>query len=97
MIRVKLGEEIKKRGVWPYSVEGYTVEGRSRQPLLDACRQVKSLGADPQSQIGLFWPGSDRPSLTCAVGVGANLTVNETTTRFAQWQPFDRARVRGDG
>jgi len=88
MIRVELGEEIKRRGVWAYSVSGYDVEGRSKWPLLAACRAVKSMGADPSAQIGLFWRGSDRPSLTCTVAAGAALTVDEPRTRFTPWRPL---------
>jgi hypothetical protein len=54
MIRVELGEEVEWRGVWLYGVPQFAVWGRSRQPLLDACRQIKSLDeATASQQIGL--------------------------------------------
>jgi hypothetical protein len=37
MIRVERHEEVRL-GIWRYTVPGFGMEGRSRQPLLDACR-----------------------------------------------------------
>ena len=87
MIRVELGTEVKA-GVWAYSVEGYAIEGRSRQPLLDACRQVKALGGDTAARIGLF--RKEKLSLFCKVSVGAGLTVDESGPKFVKWKPFER-------
>jgi hypothetical protein len=42
MIRVERGDEISP-GVFAYTVPSLGLSGRSRQPLLDACRQIKSL------------------------------------------------------
>jgi hypothetical protein len=44
-------------------VEALALEGYSRQPLLDACREIQRVGgaADDQ-QIGLFRPGRETPS-----------------------------------
>ena len=93
MIRVELGGNGRngingQNGIFDYSVEGYGVEGRSRKPLLDACRAVKSMGADTGAQIGLFWHGSDHPSLICTVEAGAALTVDENGPCFRLWRPF---------
>jgi hypothetical protein len=87
MIRVEVGKEVKP-GIWAYHVEGYAVEGRSRQPLLDACRQVKAAGGEPSERIGLFWNGKAEWALSCQVGVGAGLTVDESGPRFVKWKPF---------
>lgn len=96
IIRVELGEERdgpskqagRRHGKWHWWCSDYGVEGYSRQPLLDSCRAVKGMGADPAERIGLFWPGKDQPSLSCAVGIGAGLTVDEANSDFAKWKPF---------
>jgi hypothetical protein len=86
MIRVELGEEVRP-GVWAWQAGG--LEGRSRQPLLDACRAIRSIPDAPLSQeIGLFREGRDSPDLFCTVGVGAELTVEEAGPRFIKWKPF---------
>ena len=92
MIRVELGIEAKP-GLWAYKVEGMPVEGRSRQPLLDACRQIKSLGGDTAALAGLFRQGRTVPDISCSVEVGASLTVREKDNGpvFAKWMPFDEA------
>jgi hypothetical protein len=89
VIRVIRGVEVKP-GIWAYSVCGYGVEGRSRQPLLDACRRIKRISeAAGSQQIGIYRQGREIPDLVCTVDTGARLTVNETTTRFAKWRPLD--------
>ena len=88
MIRVIRGAEVKP-GIWAYSVARYGVEGRSRQPLLDACRQLKRMGVAMDERAGLFREGREQPDLTCRVGVGADLTVDEAGPRFAKWRPRD--------
>lgn len=78
MIRIELGEEIKRRGVWRYSVPAYGVEGRSRQPLLDACREIKRTGGDTVQAAGLFRAGRSEPDLVCrSVEIGAGRTVSD--------------------
>jgi hypothetical protein len=71
VIRVELGEEVdglgetsgRRHGKWHWRVEALALEGYSRQPLLDACREIQRVGgaADDQ-QIGLFRPGRETPS-----------------------------------
>ena len=93
MIKVELGEEVKRRGKWRWhcTVLGVTLGGVSRQPLLDACREIKRIGEDPAVRAGLFWQGRERPSLTCTVGTGAKLTVDETRTPvLAKWKAFGK-------
>jgi hypothetical protein len=77
IIRVELGDEIEGRGIWRYTCTAFAVQGRSRQPLLDACRQLKSMGADPALRCGLFRPGRSEPDLTCRVKWGAKHAVHE--------------------
>ena len=43
------------KGRFNYEVAGGLVEGCSSQPLLDACRQLKRMGADPLARIALFY------------------------------------------
>lgn len=77
-----------RNGVFPYLVRGFAVEGRSRQPLLDACRTLKRMGADPTRPVGLFREGSMVWDLRTTVGRGAGLTVyDEPSTRFMPFEP----------
>jgi hypothetical protein len=101
MIRIDLGAEIdgpdpqagRRHGVFEYSAAGYPlVRGFSRQPLLDACRQIKRMGGDTSSRIGLFWPGCNTASLTCTIEAGAELMVEERAKgngpRFVRFKEF---------
>jgi hypothetical protein len=57
--------------------------GRSRTPLLDACRQLQRMGADPAARVMLFHDVAGKGRLTPApnwalrttVGAGSGLTV----------------------
>ncbi len=77
MIRVE--RELKgKNGKYRYSIPEYGVRNAvSRQPLLDACREVKRMGADPYREIALFRLGSDTWDLKTTVGYGASKIVSE--------------------
>lgn len=61
MIRVERQSEVSP-GVFAFSfVFGSTKQaGKSRQPLLDACRLAKSMGAGPGQEIGLNEPNVGR-------------------------------------
>ena len=54
MIRVERGDEISP-GVFAYNVPSLGLSGRSRQPLLDACRHIKSL-LGPTGQLAAAIP-----------------------------------------
>jgi hypothetical protein len=73
-----------------YRIHGYGVQGRSRQPLLDACRAIKRMGGlTGDRQIGLYREGRDKPDAICGLDWGAAHTVLETRTtgpRFAKWR-----------
>lgn len=87
MIRVRiLGAA--HNGTFPYRVEGWPVEGRSREPLLDACRELERMGVATRRQIGLFWPGTEEWALRTTVGHGARLTVREDRTCFERFKAF---------
>jgi hypothetical protein len=89
MIRVELGEEYKRRGTWFYSVPGMGIEGRSRQPLLDACRVIQRMGGDSAERVGLFRQGRSEPDISCTVEDGARLTVREDPSpHFEMWRPM---------
>jgi hypothetical protein len=90
MIRVVRGKEVAP-GIWAYSAGPWPVEGRSRHPLSDACRQLKALGVDTRRAVGRFREGSSVPDLVCSIEVGSAWRVRETGTdgpRFVRWEPF---------
>ena len=90
MIRVERGDEISP-GVFAYTVPSLGLSGRSRQPLLDACRQIKSLLGPTGQLAGLFREGHSDWDIRCRVDVGAELTVKEESAggiRVAKHMPF---------
>ena len=92
-IRIELGKEVSP-GIWEYAAPSLRLCGRSRQPLLDACRQIKSMGGDTAANAGLFREGKDNPDLFCGVEWGAGRTVSEPdkgTIRFEKYRPFKLA------
>jgi hypothetical protein len=71
------------------------INGLSSEPLLDACRVLKSMGEDPLTQVGLFRPGRTAFDLRTTVEYGAGKTVQETQRqgiRFVDYVPFDPAK-----
>jgi len=90
MIRVERGDEISP-GIFAYTVPSLGLSGRSRQPLLDACRQIKSLLGPTGQLAGLFRQGHSEWDVRCRVDVGAELTVKEESAggiRIAEHKPF---------
>jgi hypothetical protein len=87
MIKIIRGAEVdgpkgeaagRRHGTWAYRAPGYPlVCGYSRQPLLDACRQLKSLYGLTGEGAQLFREGRDTPDISCGVDVGAATTVRE--------------------
>jgi hypothetical protein len=92
MIRVERGKEVKP-GVWEYRAPGYPqIFGQSRQPLLDACRQLKSMGGLTAERAGLFREGRTDPDISCPVDVGARYAVSDRASggiRFEKYREFD--------
>jgi hypothetical protein len=93
MIRIERGAEVAP-GVWEYSVCGYPqFRGKSRQPLLDACRQLKSIGGLTDQRAGVFRIGSEVADIFCVVREGAELTVSEPSgsgrARFVKYRALD--------
>jgi hypothetical protein len=96
VIRIERGPELdgrtdgKRHGIFEYHAPAYPlVRGYSRQPLLDACRQLKSLYGLTQSLAGLFREGSEIADISCPLEAGAATTVSESSTRFAKYQKFE--------
>ena len=75
VIRIERHEEVRP-GVWRYTVPGIGIEGRSRQPLLDACRQIRAILGDTSQRAGLFREGRTEADISCSVNKGALLTVS---------------------
>jgi hypothetical protein len=99
LIRVERGKEVKP-GVWEYSIPSLCLSGKSRQPLLDACRQIKrALGPTKAAGVraGVYRPGHTEPDISCLVLDGAELTVSEPSRgniKFVRFQEFDAEAVR---
>jgi hypothetical protein len=90
LIEIVLGAEVSP-GKWDYSVRSLHLFGKSRQPLLDSCRQIKSILGDTGRRAGLFRDGREVADVTCLVSVGAATTVkegNRDSPRFAPYEPF---------
>lgn len=101
MIKVIRGP-VNTLGECEYSVPEFQVSGKSRQPLLDACRAVKRAGGAPRRQIGLFRVGLSKPDIFTTVGFGASITVKQETTgsapRFVPYKALDpvtKAKAKG--
>ena len=95
VIRIDLGNEIKP-GIFEYRIPSLRVEGRSRQPLLDACRRIRSILGPTAEFAGLFREGRTQWDLRCPVNVGAELTVSERSAggiRFEGFREFDRTAL----
>jgi hypothetical protein len=94
MIRIELGREVGP-GIFEYAIPSIQICGRSRQPLLDACRAIKRAG-DPTEEAGehagVFRDGKAEPDISCLVLKGAELAVSEPNhgkIRFSKFREFD--------
>jgi hypothetical protein len=92
MIRIERGREVSP-GIWEYSIPTLALSGRSRQPLLDACRAIQAILGDPcREQAAIYREGRDQPDMACPVDVGAKYRVaedNKNGPRFRKYEPFD--------
>jgi hypothetical protein len=99
MIRIERGKEVKP-GIWEYSIPSFDLRGRSRQPLLDACRQIKrALGPTKAAEkhVGVYREGKEHPDISCALLDGAGLTVSEPAKgriKFVKFHEFDPSAFR---
>jgi hypothetical protein len=77
MTRVEPGAVIRPE-IWEHSVRGYpNICGRSRQPQLDACRQLRSMGGLTDHRAEVFRDGSEVADISGMVREGAELTVSK--------------------
>jgi hypothetical protein len=102
MIKIIKGAEVdgpgvgagRRHGRFAYHAPRYPlVCGFSRQPLLDACRQLQSLYGVTAERVGLFREGRSDPDISCMVEAGAATTVEERDSggiRFAKYKSFSR-------
>jgi hypothetical protein len=85
-------------GIFEYRIPSLGIEGRSRQPLLDACRAINAQLGDCTGKIAaIYRKGRTEPDMRCPVEVGAAYTVEEPDRgriRFRKYKPFDQATRR---
>jgi hypothetical protein len=63
----------------------------SRQPFLDAARELIAQGHDPSLTLIMRHRGSDVPALRASIGTASRLTVDEDRARaprIKRWKPF---------
>ena len=91
MIRVEI-EEDGHTGRYLVCIPSHRLSFKSRQPLLDACREIKSMGGDTSAVCGLFRKGRGEPDLKCTVEWGSGRVVSESAgrPRFQKFRPFER-------
>jgi|SRR5882724_1024290 len=95
-----VGDKIR-HGIWEYSCPvgalrpdgthspGYPlVRGHSRQPLLDACRQLKSLYGVTRLRAGLFRKGVEVADISCQIETGAATTVSERDKGIVMFERY---------
>jgi hypothetical protein len=99
VIRIERGREVAP-GIWEYSIPSLCLSGKSRQPLLDACRQIKrALGPTKAAgeRAGVYRSGDTEPDISCLVLDGADVTVSEPSNgkiRFVKFQKFDSSVLK---
>jgi hypothetical protein len=88
MIRIERGNEVGP-GIYEYRVLGHPIFGKSRQPLLDACRQIALTVGPTKERAEIFRKGSMVSDMSCGVDLGSLATVSEPNkglVRFAKYQ-----------
>jgi hypothetical protein len=97
VIRVERGEEVR-HGVFAWRVPSLGLSGSSRQPLLDACRSIKSiLGRCGDEQAAIYRAGMANWDKRCSVEWGASHVVKEPSVgkvHFAKFTEVDWATFR---
>jgi hypothetical protein len=101
MIRIERGRAVGP-GIFEYSIPSLQICGRSRQPLLGGCRQIKR--AVDRTELagvraGVFREGQTEPDIWCLVLKGAELTVAEPSNgkvTFAKFRKFDSSVFRAN-
>jgi hypothetical protein len=101
VIRIDLGKEVAP-GIFEFLIPSIGLSGKSRQPLLAACREIeRALGTTKAAgqHAGLYRAGRTHADIFCAVLVGAHLSVAEPTIgriHFAKFQEFSRSATLPD-
>ncbi len=99
MIQIERGKEVSP-GIFEYSIPSLGLCGKSRQPLLDACRQIKRALEPTElaaARAGVYRDGHAEPDISCPVLKGAELTVAEPSKgriHFAKFTEFDSSVFR---
>jgi hypothetical protein len=97
MIRIERGREVAP-AVFEYSVPSLRLGGKSRQPLLDACRAIQAMLGDPcHRQAAIYREGRDHPDMTCPVVIGARYRVADESSgspRFRKFEAFNSCAIR---
>lgn len=91
---IEVGREEKAVGTkWYWHVRGRPqISGLSSEPLLAACRVLKSMGEPTSTQVALFRPRKTFFDLRTTVGYGAGKTVEDgqkAGPRFVNYRPFN--------
>lgn len=82
-----LGPEAAPRYAW--TVRGRPeIGGISREPLLSACRLLKSLGAATDETVAVFRPGHAEWDMRTTVGYGSSITVEESQKVSPRFKPY---------
>jgi hypothetical protein len=95
MLRIEREHEVRP-GIWAWKAfspsSGQSLSGKSRQPLSDACRELKASGELTAAIVGMFRNGTNEPSLISTVGKAAAVVVRETegAPRFIWWKPHEK-------
>ena len=90
------GAEVKPgvfewKGASPVCIQA--LSGRSRQPLLDACREIKRTTGATKEVAAIFREGREHADMFCPVETGAGLTVSEPDKgipKFVKYAEFKR-------
>jgi hypothetical protein len=90
MTRVERGAVIRPE-IWEYSVRGYpNICGRSRQPQLNACRQLRSMSGLTDHRARVFRDGSDLADISDVVRERLELTVSKPSeVSFFRYRALD--------
>jgi hypothetical protein len=82
MYRIERGAEVSP-GRWSWVVAGTDLRGVSHQPLLDACRAIKTLdGYAGHQQTAIYREGMTEWDVCCTVEAGSSLSVRELDRRL---------------
>jgi len=82
-IRVERGAEVRP-GVFAWHIPSLGLSGESREPLLDACKQIQSLPGNTRRYAALFRPGRPKWDIRCSIEWGSKFHVRADGPRFVR-------------